>query len=262
MERGSDTGGVRSVQRALSILSLLSEDEPTLSIREIVDATGLPKSTAIRMAQVLESNGLLWQDDAHRYVVGPSLLRLSRLAAKSWQVSANAHRALRQVAEACGETAHLYIRHGSRRVCIAQHEGRGALRHVVRSGDELPLWAGGVAKVLLIGALPELLRQVARTSPHGLDHLATLERWVAGATEQGYGVSHGEREVGLSAVAVPLYGSADEVIASLSVGGPTARLTEERIPELVRSLQTAAAGISEADFARIPLVRRTSSKAG
>ena len=54
---GDGAGGVRSVQRALEILDLLSEERPQITIREIVDGTGLAKTTAIRLAQTLDAGG-------------------------------------------------------------------------------------------------------------------------------------------------------------------------------------------------------------
>src|SRR5262245_8249739 len=55
-----DGQGVRSVQRALDILSLLSEERPVVTIREIAAETGLAKTTVIRLVQTLENLGLLW----------------------------------------------------------------------------------------------------------------------------------------------------------------------------------------------------------
>ena len=55
----AEAQGVRSVQRALDILSLLTEDRPSVTIRDIVEATGLAKTTVIRLVQTLEQSGLL-----------------------------------------------------------------------------------------------------------------------------------------------------------------------------------------------------------
>ena len=53
-DSGGDTGGVRSVQRAIDILGLLTETDPAVSISEIVRATGLAKTLAVKaMADAL-----------------------------------------------------------------------------------------------------------------------------------------------------------------------------------------------------------------
>ena len=51
--------------------------------------------------------------------------------------------------------------------------------------------------------------------------------------EQGYAVAVDELEVGLTAIAAPIRNAHGDVIASLSVSGPTFRLGEPRVKELV-----------------------------
>lgn len=58
---------------------------------------------------------------------------------------------------------------------------------------------------------------------------------------EGWVASHGEREFGASAVAVPLRGGRGQVVAALTVSGPTSRFTDERI----RAYAAAAMGAAE-----------------
>ncbi len=238
-------GGVRSVQRALDILNLLDENHAELSIRQIVEATQLPKTTVLRLLNTLESYRMLSVTDEGRYSAGASLLRWSRLAEQRWRIPEDGHEVLRDLAREHHETVHVYVRQGLDRVCIAQAEGTRTLRHVVQVGDALPLWAGGVAKVLLMDAPDDLMIRVARRSPFGEPHLATLRTWVAEANRDGYASSHGEREEGLSAVAVPIRDKQGDVGAALSFGGPTSRFTDERVGGFVSVLREAASWLSE-----------------
>ncbi|WP_030249364.1 IclR family transcriptional regulator [Streptomyces violens] len=236
----SERGGMRTVQRAIDILGLFGEERPALTLREIVTGSGLPKTTALRLLQTLRMNGLLWLDEHGRYTAGPTFLRWVRLADQGWRLPATARRALRELAAEHRETVHLYVRRDVHRICIAQEEGPQALRHVVRVGDELPLWAGGPSKILLIDADAALVERVARRSPHGTKHARTLTEWAAEAERTGFAVSHGEHEEGLSSVAVPVRSRGGEVVATLSFGGPSARFTAERVPLFVASLTAAA----------------------
>jgi len=231
---------MRTVQRAIDILGLFDEQRPALSIREIVTDTGLPKTTVLRLLQTLRLNGLLWVDEHGRYAAGPALLRWARLAEHTWQLPGAALRVLRGLAAQHMETVHVYVRRDVHRVCIAQEEGPRSLRQVVRVGDELPLWAGGVAKALLLDAPDALLVRVAERSPYGAAHVATLRRWAGEAHHDGFAVSHGEREEGLSSVAVPVRGRGGTVVAALSFGGPTSRFTAERVRAFAAALGTAA----------------------
>ncbi len=107
----------------------------------------------------------------------------------------------------------------------------------------MPLGRGATAKVLLSGAPDDLVGTLAEADPD-LD-AGTLARQVASIRETGYAVSHGERELGASAVAAPLHGEDGRVIAALSVSGPTSRFTAERIPGYVEAVVATARRLDE-----------------
>jgi DNA-binding IclR family transcriptional regulator len=244
---GPDQQGVRSVQRALDILTLLTADRPTVTIREIVEATGLAKTTVIRLVATLELSGLLWATTGG-YMAGPGLWRWAHLAQRSWELPPETQRGMRELAARQRETVNVYVVRDIARVCIAQQESPQPLRHVVHIGDELPLWAGATAKVLLRDAGPALLARIARSSPYGPGHEKRLQEWIDEAAVAGYAVSHGEREDGLSAVAAPILGRSGAVVAALSLSGPTLRFTEARVREFAVEVKRLAQHVSERGF--------------
>jgi DNA-binding IclR family transcriptional regulator len=243
----ADQQGVRSVQRALDILSLLTEDRPTVSIRDIVEATGLAKTTVIRLISTLEQSGLVWATPKG-YMAGPGLWRWAHLARRSWELPPETQRMMRDLAARHRETANLYVARDIYRVCIAQQESPQPLRHVVHVGDELPMFAGATAKVLLRDAGPALLARIARNSPFGPDHVKRLQEWIDEAAVRGFATSHGEREEGISAVAAPVFGRSGSVVAALSLSGPTQRFTDERVAEFAHDLQQVAQTMSDRGF--------------
>ena len=246
-EETSDSGGVRSIQRALDILSLLSEDQPLIAVRDIVAATGLAKTTVIRIVQTLEQSGLLWATPSG-YMAGPGLWRWAHLARRSWELPPETQRLMRELAARERETVNVYVARDIVRVCIAQQESPQPLRHVVQVGDELPLWAGASAKVLLRQATPALLERIAASSPFGADHVTRMREWIDEAAREGFAVSHGERETGLSAVAVPIVGRSGTVVAALTLSGPTVRFTDDRVGAFAAALLAAAAQMNERGF--------------
>lgn len=247
MEAEQGQSGVRSVRRALEILSLLTEERPMVPLRDIVEATGLPKTTVVRLVQTLEQNGLLWATEAG-YMAGPGLWRWAHLAKSSWELPPETRKVIRELAERRGETVNLMIRRDIHRVCVAQQESSQPLRHVVHVGDELPLWAGASSKVLLHNASESVLRRVALDSPHGEKHQAQLREWAAEATAHGHAMSHGEREVGLTAVAVPILGRSGAVVAALSLSGPSVRIPQSVAEDFAEDLRKVAAQITDRGF--------------
>ncbi|WP_250032247.1 IclR family transcriptional regulator [Paractinoplanes maris] len=246
-DESGDNQGVRSVQRALDILALLTEERPLIAVRDIVAATGLAKTTVIRLVQTLEQSGLLWATNSG-YMAGPGLWRWAHLARRSWELPPETQRMMRELAARERETVNVYVVRDIVRICIAQQESPQPLRHVVHVGDELPLWAGASAKVLLRNASPALLERVARSSPYGEGHVRRMREWIDEAEQRGYAVSHGERDEGLSAVAVPIVGRAGTVVAALTLSGPTVRFTDERVAAFAQALLAAAAQMNERGF--------------
>ncbi|RLV50356.1 IclR family transcriptional regulator [Nocardioides mangrovicus] len=243
-----ESGGVRSVQRAIEILQLLDEERTTITVPEIVRETGLAKTTVVRLLQTLERNGLTWTTP-QGVTAGPGLWRWAHLARRAWELPAETRELMRGLSLQTRETVNLYVRRDIHRVCVAQHQGTQTLRHVVQVGDELPLWSGASSKILLDGATGSVLERVAADSPEGSVALEALREDVQRAGEDGFAVSHGEREVGVSAVAVPVRDRRGTVLAALTISGPTARFTEERVVEFEADLRSVSSRMTERGLA-------------
>ncbi|MFD5746463.1 IclR family transcriptional regulator [Streptomyces sp. NPDC127033] len=252
-------GGVRSVRRALDILTLLTEDRPVVSLREITEATGLPKTTVLRLVHTLEQSGLLWSAEGG-YTAGPGLWRWAHLARRQWEVTRGTRALMRELADRTRETVNVFVAHDLRRVCVAHEESPHPLRHVIDVGDEQPLWAGASSKILLGDAPDALLRRVALASPDGEPAMARLRTAAQEARRRGYAVSSGEWDDGLTAVAVPVTGRSGAVIASLSLSGPSQRFPYEAIERFAADLTEVARLISEQGFSH-PLSPRDRSGA-
>ncbi|MBL1117873.1 IclR family transcriptional regulator [Streptomyces sp. 110] len=246
---GEGGEGVRSVLRALDLLALFDESHRSRSVRELTDATGLAKSTVVRLVATLEQRGLLWSRGDGRLTPGAGLLRWAALAQDAWRLPPEAVECLRVLSvRSGGESSRIYIRQGGSRVCVAQHEGTQQLRHVVRIGEEMPLWAGASGHVLLIGGSSRTLSRVASAAGRGPDFASVLETRARLAAERGWAVSHGEREDGVSAVAAPVTDAAGQVVAAVGLGGPTSRFTDERVESFRPALTEAAKRLSELGF--------------
>ncbi|MFF7656741.1 IclR family transcriptional regulator [Streptomyces sp. NPDC007983] len=246
---GEGTDGVRSVLRALDLLALFDESHRSRTVRELIDASGLAKSTVVRLVATLEQRGLLWNRGDGRLVPGAGLLRWATLAQDAWRLPPEAVDCLREVSvRSGGESSRIYVRQGLGRVCVAQHEGTQPLRHVVRIGEEMPLGAGASGHVLLIGCPQEFVHAAAEASGRGAEFEQVLAARVRAAREQGWASSDGEREDGVAGVAAPIVGEDGQVVAALALGGPSNRFTSERVAAFVPVLTEAAGHLSTLRF--------------
>jgi DNA-binding IclR family transcriptional regulator len=192
---GSTLGGVGVLDKAVLVLDVL-EVEPR-SLAELVDATGLPRATAHRLATALEEHGLVRRDDEGRFTLGTRLVALGRAATEAFSLAGAAHKALRELRDATEESVQLFVPEADSRVCIAALQSPHGLRTIVPLGASLPLLGLGSGARVLNGQL----------GAHG---------W----TE-----SVGEREAGVASVSAPVL-DRGSIIAAVSVSGPIERTTK------------------------------------
>uniref|UniRef100_UPI003F49A455 IclR family transcriptional regulator n=1 Tax=Streptomyces sp. CA-141956 TaxID=3240051 RepID=UPI003F49A455 len=237
------TEGVRSVVRVAELLQLFDAHHPTRPLRDLVELTGLPKTTVVRLLATLTSLDLITPTGEMVYGLGAGFLRWVRLSQRLWEVNAETRAVMRDLVDECGETVNIYVRQDTDRICVAQEEGTATVRSIVEVGVPMPLTAGAAAKVLLCDTPAAVFDELA-VKEEQVD-MDALKRQVAAVNETGYAVTHGEREFGASAVAAPVRAQDGRVIAALSASGPTSRFTAERIVDYVPAVTRAAARITE-----------------
>jgi DNA-binding IclR family transcriptional regulator len=242
-------GSVRSIGRAIDVLCLFDAHHPVRELRDIVESTGLPKTTAVRILATLEARGLVLARPDGTYGLGASFLRWVRLSQSIWDVNAATRQLMRELVEQCGETVNIYVRLDTHRVSIAQEEGTATVRSVIEVGVAMPMTAGATAKILLGGAPASVIDELARTG--GPLDRSSFKKDIEAAAHQGYAITHGERELGASAVAAPIFNQDGRVIAAVSVSGPTPRFTEERVTTYVQHVTRTAEKISAAGLGSV-----------
>jgi IclR family transcriptional regulator, acetate operon repressor len=217
--------GTQAIERAAQLLVRVVEAPQPLSIGELSARAGLPKSTTSRLVGALERQGLVQRLGARgRLRPGPVLLRYASRDA-SQALVALAQPSLTRLADASGETINLAVPGPDGVEHLAQEDTAHLVGVTEWVGRRVPFALAANGKCFLAFGGGELDE-------------AELIR------SRGYATSVDELEVGLSALAAPVLAADDAAIAALSISGPTARLTEERIVELAPLLTHEAATLS------------------
>jgi DNA-binding IclR family transcriptional regulator len=209
----AEHSGIGVIDKAAAILSATSL-EP-LSLAELVEATGIPRATAHRLAIALHTHRLLGRDADGRFLPGPRLRELAAAVPDALLIAAAP--VLGWVRDETGESAQLYRIDGSERLCVAAAERAAGLRTTVPVGSRLPLTAGSGAQVLCAW----------RTDPGVAEILADAQfnaRTLAEVRRRGWAQSVGQREAGVASVSAPVRGPDGAVVAALSISGPIERL--------------------------------------
>jgi DNA-binding IclR family transcriptional regulator len=246
--RADNNTGVQSVDRALTILEVLARIGEA-GVTEIAVELGDHKSTAFRLVTTLEAHRLVEQtSERGRYRLGVGVLRLAGATTARLDLVQEARPVCRQLARDTGETVNIAVLSESSALYLDQVAGSSALQPHNWVGQHIPLHATSNGKILLSGLDDKQLRDVlgalSRYTPLTITKKAELREELAHVRERGYAVAVDELEEGLTAAAAPIRNAHGDVIASMSVSGPTFRLTDERIDDVVPQLLEAAEEVS------------------
>lgn len=199
--------------------------DTSVSFTEVVEQTGLSRSTASRLLQALERNALLDRDPDGRYRGGAMFTQFAARFDRVDSLSAAAGSTLQRLSEETGEASHLAVPSGGKVVQVAQIDST----YLLGSGNwvdiDVPPHCSALGKVLYaFDAIPlptgRLERRATRTLTTRSALLAELEE----IRESGFAVAHDELEDGLDALAAPIAGPGGGVIAAVGISGPTLRL--------------------------------------
>jgi DNA-binding IclR family transcriptional regulator len=220
--------GTQAIDRAAQLLVRVVESSQPLGVNELAASSGLPKSTTSRLVGALERQGLVQRlGDRGRLRPGPVLLRFATRDSGASLVEL-AQPSLGRLADASGETINLAV------------PGPGGVEHLAQEDT-----------AHFVGVTDWVGRRVP------FEHAANGKCFLAfGGTDEptaelqqvrarGYATSIDELEVGLTAVAAPVLASTGQAIAALSISGPTARLTPDRIAQLAPLLVEEADALAE-----------------
>ncbi len=243
--RSKDAESLRTVQRALDILDCFTIQETELSLTDISNKINLAKSTITRLLTTLEQNGyVIKNSDTLRYRLGTKLFFLGHIVGESMEIRNIARPYMTKLRDLTKETVNLYVLEDKSRICVEQCEGLHTIRHMVNPGEKLPLHVGAGAKVLLAyqnhGFQEEVLADLVPAERRNQLREELLE-----IRNVGVAYSQGEREVGSSAVAAPIFDIKGRVTACLSISGPSSRFTEEVVNQLKATLKAEALQISK-----------------
>jgi IclR family KDG regulon transcriptional repressor len=241
---------VRAVERALQILNCFDDEHPERGVSEIAQAVDLHKATTHRIVTTLVNYGYLERaTDGQKYRLGLELTDLGFKVIRRMDLRREAILYMKRLVERWDEACDLSIFDQGNAFYIEVIQGNRALTIAAAVGMRLPVHATASGKLFLAYRSSQeldaiLSRPLARytektiTSPEELnDHLQLIRR-------QGYASDDEEFEVGISAVAAPIFNQEGAIVAAMSMPSPTSRVTKDRTSEIVESLKEATQAIS------------------
>jgi len=244
---------VRVVDKAFTVLHTLSLSDHDIDLATLAEQTGLPKSTLVRLLHTMKLHNVIQQDTkTRRYRLGWGLIHLGNAAERQFDLERVVLPFLEQLSKETGETASFAVLEGTRAVYLAQILTDSIIRGVPPIGSELELHCTAVGKVLLTSFGDEdferliLQNGLPQVTDHTIVNSQQLRIEVAKVRKQGYALDNEEAERGGRCIAAPIVNENDEVIAAISITGPTSRILLERVDEYAEVVKRIAARVGDA----------------
>lgn len=243
------------VGKALGLLVLLGDEPRGASAAELSRRAELPFSTTYRLLGSLTRDGFVdYEPDGRRYHLGLRIFQLGQRVSNHHGFAGTALPILRRVTEETGEATILSVRDGNHHLTVNKVDGPQTFRvtsdpghlgalHTTSVGKALVAFADDATRSQLVEDLElEPLTEFSITDREAFRAEIELVR------KRGYALMDEENELGMRAVAVPVFNSQGHAFAALATAVPVFRMSVEALVALVPLLQAAAAELS----ARLP----------
>lgn len=244
-------GVVKSVLRAVRILESFDREEG-MTVTEISRRLGLPKSSVHDILSTLVMEGILEKDsDNSRYHLGLKLFELGDKARSSLEIRKVATPFLKSLNSELDETVHLTVLDEGEVLYIECFESTKRLRTYSVIGVRAPLHCTAVGKAIMAFLPIEEVEKIIQKK--GLEKftentivdkeklLDELER----IRKRGYAVDNMEHEEHVRCVGAPVFNYDGRGFASISISGPSQRVTEEMVPEIAKMVISTTREISK-----------------
>lgn len=234
-----------SVARAFAILRLLGRGRPRITVAEVSAELEINAITAHRFLKTLEAEGALVQMSKGSYRLGYAMVDLGDRAHDEDRLGQLLQPALDAFTAEMREASMATIYQAGMVVCIARATPPRSLSVDIRVGDRLEAYCTAHGKLWLAHLGPrerarylETVRLDALTD-HTITRRRDLEAELDVVRQRGYAYNLGEREDGITALAVPVLTRGGKMVAGLSMFGPTSRIDRAELDQGLERLRKA-----------------------
>jgi DNA-binding IclR family transcriptional regulator len=243
-------GTVQSVDRAMLLLERLALRGGCAGLSDLARDLGLSRSTVHGLLATLQQHGIVAQEANRNYILGIKLFELGNQAVSRLDLRRAAGPVLQRLVDEFQETVHLVLGDGLEVVYIDKRESPHSMQIVSRVGQRLPAYCTAVGKAMLsVKPEAELDRLLAGAvlTPRTFKTITDkeqLKEQLAQIRRQGFALDCGEFAEGLVCVGAPIWDYTNQVVAAMSISGPSVRMRETKVRQAIQSVMSGAAEIS------------------
>lgn len=239
---------VQSIDRAMLIIDILNSDESKSNwqITEIAEKTTLSLGTLHRLLNSLIQHGLVVQiPETKHYKLGYKWMELGLRQLDKLDFRSVARPVMERLANHVEESIYLNIESGIDGIVIDKIDSPLKIRIAENLGIRIPIHIGAPNKTILANMKEYEIQQVLDQLNLAPNSISSLKQQLVEIRQNGYAISQSEKTEDTAAIAAPITGYNNKVLAALSVNVPGFRFTQERIPFLIEEVIKAAEEISK-----------------
>ncbi|GMQ64459.1 IclR family transcriptional regulator [Vallitalea maricola] len=243
---------LQTVDRALTILEILSQEVNGLTAKEIENKIELNKSTIHRLLMTLLNKGFIEKNEqTNRYIIGLKMVELSSIRLNNIELKTEALPYLREMSYKLNQPVQLATYLDGDAVFIEKIEPIHSIRMYSQIGKRIPIYCSSVGKALLLQwsneKILKLLEDIEFTSftpTTLLDHEKIIQE-IEEARIEGFAIDNQEHEIGIYCIASPIYDYRGEIIAAVSTAGTNKEFLENKDAEIIHEVKNTAEKISK-----------------
>jgi DNA-binding IclR family transcriptional regulator len=233
--------------RPLTVLEHLSEASQPLTLAQLSSLMRVPKSTLMRLLRSMELHGYVMHMPAERgFVSGVRSTTLALRTLRGANIRRECRAVLRGLVRKLGETCNLTAPDAGRVLYVERIDTTAPLRMHLQPGTWVPMHCTASGK-LFLASMSLLERRnilthlpLTRSSPHTIIDRQELEIELQKIGKRDVGIDNEEFVCGMVAVAVPVRGRDNKLVAAIACHAPTARMSLDELLAGVPDLRVAA----------------------
>ncbi|MFJ8044083.1 IclR family transcriptional regulator [Kitasatospora sp. NPDC096147] len=240
---------VKSAERTVRILETLADSPTRLTVNELQERLGYPRSSLHALVRTLRELKWLEADDSgSAFGVGPHALLSGTAYLDRDPALPHAQEALEALRDEIGYTVHFARRDDAYVLYLASRDSRESVRAVSRVGRRLPVHLTALGQALLADLTEReadavLPAELPSYTPHTITDRAELHAALATVRDRGWALEREQGTLGITCVsaAVPYrIPATDALSCSMPAAAATAKETE-RVARAVTAHATALA---------------------
>lgn len=237
--------------RLLLVMEEVARAGVPVTPTEVNAVLSLPKPTIHRLFATLEDEGFLQRDlDGRSYSPGPRMRQLAGGTLSSLRIRTARLAILKRLSTEIGETCNIALPDRDAMIYLDRVETEWPLRIQLPQGTRVPFHCTASGKMYLSSLAPNHLKRYLKSAvltaetENTISDPAQLQREISNVRKQGYSLDREEFMIDMVALAVPILGPQNRLMATLSFHAPTQRFDIDGVLDHLDRLRSASAELS------------------